>query len=74
MLVLRCVVNCAGAWAGYIAGMVGLKIPLIAMRHAYVTTDRIDGVQNKPNVRDHDASVYIKLQVEFIFNNDSAAR
>ena len=59
----RCVVNCAGAWAGYIAEMVGLKIPLIAMRHAYVTTDRIDGVQNKPNVRDHDASVYIKLQV-----------
>ena len=55
--------NCAGAWAGYVAGMVGLKIPLIAMRHAYVTTDRIDGVQNKPNVRDHDASVYIKLQV-----------
>ena len=56
-------VNCTGAWAGYIAGMVGLEIPLVAMRHAYVTTDRIDGVQNKPNVRDHDASVYIKLQV-----------
>ena len=59
----RCVVNCAGAWSGYVAEMVGLRIPLVAMRHAYVTTDRIEGVQNRPNLRDHDASVYIKLQV-----------
>jgi sarcosine dehydrogenase len=58
----KCVVNCSGAWGGNIAAMVGLKIPLIAMKHAYVTTDRIEGVENKPNLRDHDASVYIKLQ------------
>jgi sarcosine dehydrogenase len=41
---------------------VGLHIPLIAMKHAYVTTERIPGIENMPNVRDHDASVYLKLQ------------
>ena len=56
------VVNCTGAWANQVTGMVGLKIPLVAMKHAYVTTDRIEGVEGMPNVRDHDASVYLKLQ------------
>jgi len=56
------VVNCTGAWANQITKMVGLKIPLIGMHHAYVTTDRIEGIENMPNVRDHDASVYLKLQ------------
>ena len=36
--------------------------PLVAMKHAYVTTDRIEGIAGMPNVRDHDASVYLKLQ------------
>lgn len=37
-------------------------MPLIALKHAYVVTERIEGVQNLPNVRDHDSSVYLKLQ------------
>ena len=37
-------------------------MPLVAMRHAYVVTERIEGIQNMPNMRDHDASVYLKLQ------------
>ena len=32
------------------------------MKHAYVTTEQIPGIENRPNVRDHDASVYLKLQ------------
>ena len=32
------------------------------MKHAYITTERIEGIENMPNVRDHDASVYLKLQ------------
>ena len=32
------------------------------MKHAYVTTEQIPGIENMPNVRDHDASVYLKLQ------------
>uniref|UniRef100_A0A8C4II66 Sarcosine dehydrogenase n=1 Tax=Dicentrarchus labrax TaxID=13489 RepID=A0A8C4II66_DICLA len=42
--------------------MAGVKVPLIAMHHAYVVTERIEGIQNMPNVRDHDASVYLRLQ------------
>uniref|UniRef100_A0A673MMA7 Sarcosine dehydrogenase, mitochondrial-like n=1 Tax=Sinocyclocheilus rhinocerous TaxID=307959 RepID=A0A673MMA7_9TELE len=42
--------------------MAGVNVPLIAMHHAYVVTERIEGIQNMPNVRDHDASVYLRLQ------------
>lgn len=56
------VVNATGAWANYIAEMAGLTIPLLAMKHAYVVTQKIEGIEMTPNVRDHDASVYLKLQ------------
>ena len=36
------------------------------MKHAYVVTERIEGIENMPNVRDHDASVYLKLQVSVV--------
>ena len=42
--------------------MAGVKVPLVAMKHAYVVSEKIEGIQNMPNVRDHDASVYLKLQ------------
>ncbi|KAM9082429.1 sarcosine dehydrogenase, mitochondrial isoform 1-T2 [Megaptera novaeangliae] len=57
-----CVVNCAGVWAGAVGRMAGVKVPLVAMHHAYVVTERIEGIQNMPNVRDHDASIYLRLQ------------
>uniref|UniRef100_A0A673MTK0 Sarcosine dehydrogenase, mitochondrial n=1 Tax=Sinocyclocheilus rhinocerous TaxID=307959 RepID=A0A673MTK0_9TELE len=57
-----CVVNCAGVWATKLGKMAGVNVPLIAMHHAYVVTERIEGIQNMPNVRDHDASVYLRLQ------------
>ncbi|EPY87918.1 guanine nucleotide exchange factor VAV2 isoform 2, partial [Camelus ferus] len=54
-----CVVNCAGVWAGAVGQMagvkvplvamhhayVGVKVPLVAMHHAYVVTERIEGIQ-----------------------------
>ena len=42
--------------------MVGITIPLLAMKHAYIVTEKIPGIEMTPNVRDHDASVYLKLQ------------
>lgn len=42
--------------------MVGVEVPLAPMKHAYVVTERIPGIENMPNVRDHDASVYLRLQ------------
>lgn len=56
------VVNCSGVWSPYIGKMADVSVPLVAMHHAYVVTERIEGIQNMPNVRDHDASVYLKLQ------------
>jgi len=56
------VVNCAGVWSPYIGSLANVKVPLCAMYHAYVVTERIEGIKKMPNVRDHDASVYLKLQ------------
>jgi len=57
------VVNCTGAWANGIAEMAQLKIPLRAMKHAYIVTESIEGVHpGLPNMRDHDLSIYFKTQ------------
>lgn len=58
----KALVNCTGAWAPVIGAMVGVPVPLVAMKHAYVVTNRIEGIQNMPNVRDHDLSLYLRLQ------------
>uniref|UniRef100_A0A8B9QYS2 Sarcosine dehydrogenase n=1 Tax=Anas platyrhynchos TaxID=8839 RepID=A0A8B9QYS2_ANAPL len=51
-----------GVWARALGQLAGVHVPLVAMHHAYVVTERIEGIQNMPNVRDHDASVYLRLQ------------
>ncbi|CAH1786368.1 unnamed protein product [Owenia fusiformis] len=56
------IVNCTGVWAPMLGKMAGVTVPQVAMRHAYVVTEKIEGIQNMPNSRDHDASVYLKLQ------------
>ena len=44
--------------------MVGLRIPLIPMKHAYVVSESIPKARGLPNVRDHDGSVYFRIQGE----------
>jgi len=57
------VVNACGAWANGLAELAGVRLPLRAMKHAYVVTEGIEGVNpSLPNVRDHDLSVYFKTQ------------
>ena len=59
------VVNAAGAWANSVARMAGCatQLPLLALKHAYVVTEKIEGMHGKlPNVRDHDLSIYLKAQ------------
>jgi len=56
-------VNCTGAWANKIAEMAHITIPLRAMKHAYIVTEKIEGVHpGLPNMRDHDLSIYFKTQ------------
>uniref|UniRef100_A0A8B9SIG6 Sarcosine dehydrogenase n=1 Tax=Anas platyrhynchos TaxID=8839 RepID=A0A8B9SIG6_ANAPL len=57
-----CRYGVAGVWARALGQLAGVHVPLVAMHHAYVVTERIEGIQNMPNVRDHDASVYLRLQ------------
>ncbi|UYV82994.1 SARDH [Cordylochernes scorpioides] len=57
-----CIVNCTGVWAPHIGKMAGVKVPLVPIKHAYVVTNRIENIQGTPNIRDHDLSIYIKLQ------------
>eukprot|EP00928_Gymnodinium_smaydae_P078300 TRINITY_DN6213_c0_g3_i3.p1 TRINITY_DN6213_c0_g3~~TRINITY_DN6213_c0_g3_i3.p1 ORF type:complete len:952 (+),score=137.14 TRINITY_DN6213_c0_g3_i3:102-2858(+) len=57
------VLNACGAWANAVAEMVGVQIPLRAMKHAMILTEPIKGMHSGlPNVRDHDLSVYLKTQ------------
>jgi len=56
------VVICGGVWSRDILKPLGIDVPLCAMKHAYVLTEPIEGIRGMPNVRDHDASVYLRVQ------------
>ena len=58
------VVNAAGIWAPEIGRMVGVRIPIVAMAHQYLTTKPIDGVRKDfPTLRDPDRLVYFREEV-----------
>lgn len=58
------VVNAAGQWAGEIAGLVGLRLPVIPMAHLYLVTRPIDGLpRGMPTLRDPDLLVYFREEV-----------
>lgn len=56
------VVNATGVWGRDLLEPLGLHIPLIPMRHAYIVSEPIQGIHGMPNIRDHDASVYFRIQ------------
>ncbi|XP_054008164.1 sarcosine dehydrogenase, mitochondrial [Hylaeus anthracinus] len=56
------VLNAAGAWSKDVANTVEMDIPLTPIKHAYIVTEPIEGVQNLPNIRDADISVYFRIQ------------
>ncbi|MBI5029016.1 MAG: FAD-dependent oxidoreductase [Chloroflexi bacterium] len=58
------VVNAGGQWAGEIASMVGLYLPVIPMAHLYLITRPIPGLpKNLPTMRDPDHLVYWREEV-----------
>ncbi|KAF5294011.1 hypothetical protein FQA39_LY13565 [Lamprigera yunnana] len=63
----KCVLNAAGAWSRNISQMVGLDIPLVAMKHSYVITESIPGAKGTPNIRDHDGSIYYRTQGDALY-------
>lgn len=56
----NCVVNCGGVWAPRIGKLVGVKVPLLAFKHAYVMTESIPGLRGLPNIRDQDSGIYFR--------------
>lgn len=54
----------AGVWAREVAALVGVSLPLVPMKHAYVVTEGLKGVRGLPNVRDHDFATYFRVQGE----------
>ena len=44
--------------------MAGVELPIVPMKHAYVVSEPMAGVRGMPNVRDHDWSVYFRVQGE----------
>lgn len=60
----NCIVNAGGVWARNVARMVGLDVPIAVFKHSYVITESIPQVKGTPNIRDHDRSIYYRVQGE----------
>ena len=58
------VVNCAGQWARQVGEMAGINVPLQAVKHQYIITEKIDGLStDAPTIRDPDRRTYYKEEV-----------
>jgi 4-methylaminobutanoate oxidase (formaldehyde-forming) len=58
------VVNCGGMWARQIGAMAGVSVPLQAVKHQYVITERIEGLaRDAATIRDPDRRTYFKEEV-----------
>jgi glycine cleavage system aminomethyltransferase T/glycine/D-amino acid oxidase-like deaminating enzyme len=55
------VIDAAGMWGRDIAAMVGTRIPVCAVEHQYVVTEKTDRIPaGLPTLRDPDADFYVK--------------
>ncbi len=58
------VVNCAGQWARQVGAMAGINVPLQAVRHQYIVTEKIPGLSaDAATIRDPDRRTYFKEEV-----------
>ncbi len=55
------VVNCCGQWGSDFGRLAGVRIPLVAVQHQFMVTQRIEGVSaDWPTLRDPDRLTYYK--------------
>ncbi len=58
------VVNCAGMWARQVGALAGITVPLQAVKHQYIITEKIPGLSpDVPTLRDPDRRIYFKEEV-----------
>ncbi len=63
-IVCESVVNCGGQWARQIGALAGVSVPLQAVKHQYVITERVEGLATDvATVRDPDRRIYLKEEV-----------
>jgi sarcosine dehydrogenase len=63
-LTCEAVINCGGQWARQIGGMAGVSVPLQAVKHQYVITEKVAGLgANAATLRDPDRRTYFKEEV-----------
>jgi len=58
------VINCGGQWARQIGAMAGVSVPLQAVKHQYVITEKVEGLAaDAATLRDPDRRTYFKEEV-----------
>jgi len=58
------VVICAGLWSRHLGSLAGVEVPIVPMKHHYIVTGKVDGVQqDMPTIRDPDSLIYFKEEV-----------
>ena len=58
------VINCGGQWARQIGAMAGVSVPLQAVKHQYIITERVEGLNpDAATLRDPDRRIYCKEEV-----------
>ena len=58
------VVNCGGQWARQIGEMAGISVPLQPVKHQYIITEPIEGINSDTaTIRDPDRFTYFKEEV-----------
>jgi len=56
-----CVINARGLWSNQNLNT-DTPLPFVTMKHSYIVTDTIQNLNKWPNVRDHDLSIYFRVQ------------
>ena len=58
------VINCGGQWARQIGAMAGVSVPLQAVKHQYIITEKVEGLaSDAATLRDPDRRIYFKEEV-----------
>jgi 4-methylaminobutanoate oxidase (formaldehyde-forming) len=57
-------VNCAGIWARDVGRLMGVRVPVAAVEHQYMVTEKTQGLSKTlPSFRDPDKNFYLKPEV-----------
>ena len=57
------IVNCTGVWSNHLMNSIGIDLPILSIKHAYIVTEKVPDLNdNLPNIRDYDSSLYFRVR------------